>query len=300
MFRSLMVPLDGSAFGEHALPWAMSIARRAGAPLELVHVYEPWESVRGEVPELTEINARARERAQAYLNDVVQRVTAISSLPVESTLLDGHVVDRVLERAKTSQTDLIVLTTHGRGPLSRLWLGSTAVELIRQATMPVLVIRPQEHAPDLTHEPAAQRMLIPLDGSAFAEQVLAPATTFGKLMHVDYSLLHVVEPASSDYAESWFEVTEQVDAALVEQAQSHLQQIADRFEQQSLSVKTWVATDWQPASEILEHARLQRIDVISMATRGQSGLARAFLGSVSDKVVRGASVPVLLHRPSSS
>lgn len=137
-----------------------------------------------------------------------------------------------------------------------------------------------------------------INGSAAGDPLAA--TALGKLMHGDYSLLRVVEPASSDHADSWFEVTEQVDAALVEKTRSHLRQIADRLEQQSLSVKTWVATDWHPAGVILEHARLQRMDVISMTTRGQSGLARAFLGSVSNKVVRGASVPVLLHRPSSS
>ncbi|MFA9479717.1 universal stress protein [Phycisphaerales bacterium AB-hyl4] len=300
MFQSLIVPLDGSTFGEHALPWATTLARRANAQLELVHVYEPLAPGDIQAPELTELNAQARQRAEAYLDDVVKRVASISSIKVQSSLLEGQVAERVLDRARAANTDLIVLTTHGRGPLSRLWLGSAADEMIRLTTIPLLVVRPEEDAPDLGNEPNMNKMLIPLDGSGFAEQILAPAVTMGKLMHSDCTLLRVVEPASSDHADSWFELSEQIDAELVEHGKSYLRTIATQLEQQTLSVKTRVATDWYPAKVILEHAQLQRISMISMATRGQSGLVRAFLGSVSDKVVRGASVPVLLHRPSSA
>src|SRR5438067_676921 len=90
--------------------------------------------------------------------------------------------------------DLVVMTTHGRGPLGRLWLGSVADALVRDLAMPLLLVRPQETAPDFKREPLLKHLLLPLDGSPLAEQMLEPAVALGTLMEADYTLLRVIKP----------------------------------------------------------------------------------------------------------
>lgn len=86
------------------------------------------------------------------------------------------------------------MTTHGRGPVSRLLLGSVADRLVREVPIPVLLVRPHEAAPDLASEPVLRHILVALDGSALAEQVLEPVVALGTLMQADYSLLRVYGP----------------------------------------------------------------------------------------------------------
>src|SRR5947209_4350450 len=121
MYRKLLVPLDGSTFGEHALPLALSIARRAKAAIELVHVHVPLVYV-DYFDDALDQDSRTRE--QAYLDAVVQRLATVSRVPMRAVLLTGPIVDVLQEQVLATGADLIVMTTHGRGPLSRFWLGS--------------------------------------------------------------------------------------------------------------------------------------------------------------------------------
>src|SRR5579864_5952747 len=182
MYRSLLVPLDGSSFGEQALPLALSIARRSDASVKLVQVHVPFTVLYADsiAPGTYEAEAKVLEQQRAYLDGMVKRLTSVSSTPVTSALLEGQAVAETLNgQATATGAGLIVMTTHGRGPLSRFWLGSVADELVRRATTPILLVRPQEKALDLASEPVLRNVLIPLDGSALAERVLGPAGALG-------------------------------------------------------------------------------------------------------------------------
>ena len=97
------------------------------------------------------------------------------STVVTSSLLEGEVVPSFLAHTAETKPDLVVMTTHGRGPLGRFWLGSVADELARVLPVPLLLVRPQAEAePDLETEPPLRQILIPLDGSKLAEQILGP------------------------------------------------------------------------------------------------------------------------------
>src|SRR5438876_11300863 len=140
MYHSLLVPLDGSMFGEHALPLALSIARRAGATLTVLHVHAPpavtyAESLPDPDPRL---DLHLKEREQAYLDGVIKRLGDISTVSVHSELLEGTTADTIRAAVSSRGVDLVVMTTHGRGPLGRLWLGSVADELVRQLPVPLL------------------------------------------------------------------------------------------------------------------------------------------------------------------
>jgi nucleotide-binding universal stress UspA family protein len=154
MYRSLFVPLDGSVTGEHALPWALSLAQRANAAIQVASVHVPVAPVFGGSDLLgdTKLDSIIRDKERAYLEGVVRRL-APTPAPVTSALLEGAIADALDEQARAIDADLIVMTTHGRGPLSRFWLGSVADKLIRQASLPILVVRPREEPVDLSETP---------------------------------------------------------------------------------------------------------------------------------------------------
>jgi nucleotide-binding universal stress UspA family protein len=200
MYRSILVPVDGSTFAEHALPLALSLARHSGASLHLFHVVQPLASVYSEAPLFVEsecdLEARIQERMRTYLDELAGRLAKRWSAVVTSSLLAGEVVPSFLAHTAETKPDLVVMTTHGRGPLGRFWLGSVADELARVLPVPLLLVRPQEKAePDLETEPPLRQILIPLDGSKLAEQIVRPAIELGRLTRAGFTLLRVVKPA---------------------------------------------------------------------------------------------------------
>ena len=304
MYRSIMVPLDGSAFGEHALPLALTIARRSGAVVRLVHVHVASELVYmiGGAPLAEELSdVPDRETELAYLDNLTQRLASAWGVEITSTLLDGPPTLALRDYAIEHAASLVVMSTHGRALVSRFWLGSVADALVRQTPMPVLVVRPHLEAIDLidlTQERATRRILIPLDSSTLAEDALAHAVELGRLMSAEYTLLQAIDPIVMDYAP--VARSAGMDERLVDtwrsEAQEYLDTTAARLRALSLRVHTSVAIA-PPAVAILDYARQHPVDLIAMSTHARTGVSRMLLGSVANKVVRGAGEPVLLHRP---
>jgi nucleotide-binding universal stress UspA family protein len=313
MYRSILVPLDGSTFGEHALPMALSLARRAEAALQLLHVHQapatPYLEGAGVFPDAA-LDEALRHNHEEYLAEVVSRIGTVPGVRVTSSVVNGEVASTIAETAARSGADLVVLTTHGRGPLGRFWLGSVADELVRCLPMPLLLVRPSDGQPDLHRDCAPRHILLPLDGSPLAEQMIEPAVALGGLAGADYQLLRIIHPilptAGPIYGptlrlrvDALMAQIEQAHLALRQEAQQYLDGVAGRLRAQGLRVQTRVASQEQAATAILHEAARPGIDLIALATHGRRGLPRLFLGSVADKVVRGAAMPVLVHRPHS-
>jgi nucleotide-binding universal stress UspA family protein len=299
-YRSLLVPVDGDPFGEHALPLALGIARRAGAEVRVVHVHCPLQSTfqPDRLYPDSGLDAFLRRRQQAYLEDLYRRLAKVNSVPVTSVFVQGRDVADSLCEAASAGTDLVVMATHGRGPLGRLWFGSVADALLRRLSVPLLLVRGYDAPADLTGDPLVQHVLIPLDGSEFAEQILEPAVALGTLTGADHTLLRVI-PSVTDYSLGYPGAGSHRPPADRHQAEakSYLRRVADRHGGRTLRVHPRVVLDERPtAGAILDYARTHDADLIALATRGRHGLARLFRGSVADRVVRGASVPVLLFR----
>jgi nucleotide-binding universal stress UspA family protein len=308
MIGSILVPLDGSTFGEHALPLATNLARRADAELHLVHVHQivPPATVAG-VTVMDAIDMHLRQDEQAYLADVARRLTEKCSVRVKTTLLDGDVTPALQDYASKVGADLVVMSTHGRGAFGRFWLGSIADDLLREMPRPVLLVRPEDGKPDFGRETVLRNILVPLDGTELAERILAPAMAMAGLFDGSLTLFRVVQPAvrpsylheGSGVAGLTHSVLEQVQTLQRErrdEAQMYLDRMAERIAGKGCRARTKVMIDEEPALAILLEAQAGNADLIAMETHGRKGLSRLFLGSVADKVVRGGVVPVLLHR----
>jgi nucleotide-binding universal stress UspA family protein len=300
MYRSILVPLDGSAFGEHALPIARGIARRCGATLHLAHAHVAPVAYDIEGVAVTDVGLDAELRAQeeTYLASLQAQAIGVLKIDTQSALLEAPVADALVSEVEHTGADLVVMTTHGRGGLTRMWLGSVADGLVHQVCVPVLLVRPED-APVEPWE-GFKHMLIALDGSALAERILEPAIDLGSISGCRYTLLHVVEPLLfSSYSPTSFPPRLAYDAARCrrDEAQVYLESVAAQMRARGLQVDTQVEVEQQPASGIVKWAAQNRPDAIAMATHGRGGAGRVLIGSVADKVLRSADCPVLLEHP---
>ena len=201
MCRSILVPLDGSDSAEHALPTALCLARRHRAALHVARVYVPVAGVCGEhaVRYDEALDRALMERARDYLDGVAVRLAAVAGVRSSSALLEGPIADAISTHATAVGADLLVMTTQGRGPLARFLLGSVSDELVRQAGVPILLVRPRAASPpDLAQEPPLRRVLVPLDGSALAESILQPVLALGDPVQTEYTLLRIVMVSTAE------------------------------------------------------------------------------------------------------
>jgi nucleotide-binding universal stress UspA family protein len=305
MIRSILIPLDGSRFGEQVLPLALDVARRAKARVELIHVHQPLAETYAEMQVLNAtLEERVRANAQEYLSGLVRDLGERHAGKLTALVKDGQVATTVREHAEKTGVDLVALTTHARGALGRFWMGSTADTLIREVRTPLLLVPPVE-------KPAAtagfKRILIPLDGTPLAEEILPAATALGRLFEAEYTLLRVIQPlfptepfplgtagGMAALARAEADEAAKIHEQITAEAKTYLEEVAARLRQEGLQVKTQVAMEGQPARAILS---APEVDLIAMVTHGRHGLSRFFRGSVADKVLRGATVPMLVQRP---
>lgn len=137
-----------------------------------------------------------------------------------------------------------------------------------------------------------KKILVPLDGSSLAEETLDGVRKLAGLHGSMIVLLRVafalVFPGV-DPSESQIKVTEE--------AEGYLDRVAGELRAEGIEVKTVVRYGF-PAEEIVDHLERGNFDLLAMATHGRTGPARLVMGSVAEKVLRSASVPVLLFRAS--
>lgn len=303
MFGRILVPLDGSRFGEHALPYALGLATRWDAAIELVTVAQALGGAQRQAGGVgDESRERGRTESEEYLAGVEERTRAAGFQgTVNRTVISaGNVANSLVRHLLEVKAELAVMTTHGRGPLKRAWLGSTADGFIRSSPVPVLLLRPEEGEDeiDLTAEASGfQRILIPLDGSEAAERLLdhwRPLAEEGAKV-VLFRAMPTLSGGGSPYLPHVVR-DEQEQKRAREQARAYLEKLADRVREEGAEVEVKVTPSLEPAAAILKAVEEEGAELVAMSTEGRGGVSRLLLGSVADKVVRGSPVPVLLFR----
>lgn len=296
MFSRIMVPLDGSPLAEAVLPYATLLAKACSAQIDLVSVLdtgglhaEPQHQAT-----IDQVAERAQLEAETYLNDVTNRLEA-QKLTVQSNVLLGRPAETLASYAESSGADLIAMSTHGRSGIGRWLIGSVTDRVLHLSSIPMLIIRPAETAP--AAEPRIGTILVPLDGSNLSESALPYARDLARRLRARVVLVQALEQALGavgDLASEpmLIDVTADAEAA----AKHRLSGIADGLRAGNLICEVIVLTG-QPAASIVELASHQSDGMIVMTSHGRSGLGRAFLGSVTDRVVQGSRGPVLVIRP---
>jgi nucleotide-binding universal stress UspA family protein len=301
MYKVIMVPTDGSGFDREAIRVALRMAERSNAKVRLVRVLAS-DSFFGTTPEAhwTPDSAEAgRSERTSALSDLYALAAECRSgfkPDVTVDLHGGPVADVLQGYARRHDVDLIVMSTHGRTGVSRLSLGSVTDSLIRHTSIPVLVVK----SPDSYLTPqlglAFKRIVVPLDGSTLAEQILPRVMTLAKLEEADVSLLQVLIPHSYSQKEMfdpnlpWWDK----DVSL---AQAYLFRIASRLRRNGLIVTTDIVIGENAADAIGDFASRQKADLIAIATHGRGGLARMVRGSVADAIMHSGKTSMLVLKP---
>lgn len=288
--KEILVPLDGSKFGESVIPVALALAGLEGGRIHLVHVEESRPLVGGRIEEPS-----ALELGDAYVAALEARIREeAGDVPLESRVLGGRVVETLLDYARDASIDLIVMSTHGRGSLSRFWLGSVADGVIRGSGVPVLLLRPDlRRTAESGSQVSCERLLVAMDHSEESERALATAVRLGRHLGAEMRLLEVVEVPPIPFVPEGV-VPPVASPPDLGAARTRLQRLAEEVDEWATGIDVRARADDEAAEGILAEAQAWPADLIVLGTRGRGGAARMLLGSVADKVVRGTRRPVLV------
>jgi nucleotide-binding universal stress UspA family protein len=305
MFKSLLIPLDGSELAEHVLPLASSIAAQAGAELTLLRVvHHPLEPYlpEGESAWMESQLERLQGEATAYLEEVAQRLAPASSGAagphrVRRHVATGHPGSMIADYARSIEADLVVMATHGRSGLGRWALGSVADQVLQLITVPAIMVHVAgDAAPRFDALPTLHRVMVTLDGSTTAESVLPVAVALARLFESEILLTRVVGypitlTGSGEAASDWPAILARKEAF----AHEYLRRVEARLQAEEVRVRSLVRVG-DPGETILEVAEEEQVDLIAMTTHGHSAIYRLVYGTTFDRVMRGSSRPVLAVR----
>ncbi|HEY7094670.1 MAG TPA: universal stress protein [Ktedonobacterales bacterium] len=318
MFTRILTPLDGSPSAAEALPFAARIAHASGAELLLTAVFDPgvlYPSYFGPVPLPQSAIDEQFAAFDTYLRALTSRPD-LQGIAARTSVLSGRAALTLLATIEEERIDLVVLNSHGRHGLARWWLGSVAEYLARSSPAPLLILRQPADGGADAKVAAPWQAVIGLDGSAFAEEALAPTIQVAQALSGEQAaqiyLVRVVHPVSeADDLGLILTGTVQAHVAhaeLVREARTDLETVADRLhtEYSSTQFTRTVVEDADSATALITLAERstdgatpggQTHKLLGLATHGRSGLARWTVGSVAARVLEGSHTPLVVVRP---
>jgi nucleotide-binding universal stress UspA family protein len=289
LLRTILVPLDGTELAASILQDARRMAGRGG---EIILVRDlRWTGDRSRTKSIARWDNEAGdpylERQADMLREQGVRVA------IRRALLD-HPAEVVDGLAGSLQVSMIACATHGRGPLGRLVHGGIAWKMLAHSPVPVLLRHPSEEPADVagSSEPVERRILVPLDGSTFAETALPLAQQLASEWNC--SIVVVRAMASSAHAEvaylNWG-ITPYNGSDTIESAQEYLDRQVDALSGSAYSA----VLPGSSTSELLVEA-VDDYDVtdVVMSTHGRTGISRAVVGSVADALIQHLHCPIIL------
>lgn len=291
-YDTILVPTDGSENAEAAAEHAVGLAEAFDATVRVLNVVDAAALVGG----MDEFDAgpeveRALESAGEGAVGTVAGMASEAGLDVTTEVLTGRPHRSIADYAAEVGADLIAMGTHGRTGLERLLLGSVAERVVRTSSVPVLTVAEDGPAWHGSYD----EVLVPTDGSecaeAAAEHAVAIAGRYDATVHV-VGVVNLIEEGGFFSAGGVNEgFVDELDA----EAERATRRIAERVEDAGLGAESAVVHG-VPSRVLVDYADENGVDVIAMGTHGRTGGSRYLTGSVTERVVRTAPVPVLTVR----
>ena len=291
----ILYATDLSSTSEPAWDEAQRLGRLFKAEILLLHVVAPplVFPVEGYFPpELyQELLRSARRDAEKGLDRLLGAVPG-SGLTVRIRLEEGSPAARILEVATQEAADLLVVGTHSRTGLQRAMLGSIADRMVRQATCPVLTVRPM---PESAPRREIRRICYATDFSPTARAAWPWVVAIASAAGAEVDLVHVTfEPVADRHLPA--ETIGRMAQFLQEQGRIEV----ERFLERSTLPRERIHVHLSPGvagEQIVHQAQERAADLIVMGTHGWSGIVRWMLGSVAHYVIQTAPCPVLTLAP---
>ena len=310
MYKRILVPLDGSARAEKAIPVAARIARALGGSVILLRVATApvdtgkYSSTSGYVEETVDIDLAG---ATSYLEHIA-RLDELAGINTEIKTFTGAVAPAILAASQSLHANIIVMCSHGFTGFKRWALGSVADKVTRHSPIPVFVLREGGPLPATAeHQPV--RALVAVDGSPLSETVLEPAAYLASALAESTSqqgalhLLRVVDlPASGGKFKSDAHIDTGTKEQVKHEDEEYLDTLlhrlnADDLEFLDLAITSSVEADPDIAEAIVKKSEQDKFDFIAIATHGRGGVQKWALGSVAGRVLHATTLPLLIMRP---
>ncbi|HET7035169.1 MAG TPA: universal stress protein [Thermomicrobiaceae bacterium] len=285
MFQAVIVPLDGAELAEAALPYARALAAKLGAGLTLVSVLGDGASASDE------------RQMQAYL---AEQAGKLGPGRVDVSLRLGDPVKQIVAASQEHEDAVVVMASQHEHGLSGLFHSSVAAQVVHDSRVPVLVVRA---APTPTGAVNFARILVPLDGSAFAERALPVAEELAHAFDAELQLVRVAAVTQLYALSSGSAIEPGAPAAMAEMSDELIDAARDFIAEKVEQVRgegyrvQGEALIGDPANQIISFAADRQSDLIVMATHGQGGLMRFLFGSVAKHMLDNATTPLLLVHP---
>ena len=296
MFRSIIVPLDGSSLAARAVPFAVALAD-AETTITLVGVTDVWNDIYG--------TYGAVEQETLMCDLLARDLAAIATplrergLSVREEVRRGDAATEILACTADQSADLIAMTTHGRTGVARWVIGSIATRVLRGSTVPTLIVRPDTAHPSAG--PASIRtVIVPLDGSDRAAQSLAAARRIAEGCDAMIEVVRVVDDRWAYPVMTGMEMYATVYApeALADlraEAESYVQETAAQVRDCGLRATGTILVG-DPATQLVDHIAVQEDALVVMSSHGRTGLDRWVFGSVAEKLIAHVHAPLLVLR----
>jgi len=277
MLKKILLALDGSENAERALWWVTKYAAREKAQVVLFRAVDTSILESEFIPSVT----------QDALNYLLRMETEInqSGIPAKVLVRTGKPAEMIVKVALEEKCDLILMTTRGGSKVKRWAIGGVTEQVLRLSPIPVLPIQSRTRPAKNDH---IRRVIVPVDGSKLAEEVTPWAVGFARLLKARLVFLHVYPTGSrgmGNHAEETFE-------ALRERMIRKCQLLKKQGINARFAVRTGDAAD-----RILWFAGMN--DLILTTTHGHGGVKRWIFGSVAEKLIHEARVPVLVYKTGS-
>jgi nucleotide-binding universal stress UspA family protein len=292
MFDPILVPLDGSQLAECVLPYVHSIGQASHAKIMLLHVLDKNRA--GASAQLFDLVNWQIDKTEAkqYLERIGDRLQE-SGLRAETTILEGLVAESITEFAQSQEMKLVILSSHGRSGLSKWGISSVTHKIILSAPTSVLIVR----APQAKEQPFG-RILVPLDGSWRAENVLPMVTLLARFHKSQIQVVHVVK--IPDMAHHMPPVQEDIDLSnrIVErnreEALHYLDQVQSRSPLAGIDVQSHLIVSSNPTVALHELVDREQIDLVALSAHGHSENNQWPYGSMVNNFILYGKAPLLI------
>ena len=311
LFSKIIVPLDGSELSAQALPAASVMTRATGAPITLLRSFDSvpdWQADAGQGRFRGSMAVAEHERIAALLRAERSGLESRGvNVRIGVMAFEGKAHNAIIDFAERDPDALIVMSTHGRGGLSRMLMGSVTAKVVRAVINPTLIVRCSER--DCPVVPRYfENVIVPLDGSRFAELALPIAqdlaSAFGSRLTLvrttpdsEYFRVNAEWATGQGSEEARYYDPNRLSTRLSETAKEYLWKQADmlsaRFPAMDLEAIHELAS---PSETVVGLTRKMDNSLVVMASHGRRGIGRALLGSVADHIVRHSQAPTLLVR----
>ena len=295
MFKSILVPLDGSKLAETAFAPAISLANTLDAPITLLHIIE--KDAPQEVH--SDHHLTHKDEANTYLKSIADKAS-LQGVTAKTHVHEAEVKDvaaSIIQHASEEfDPDLIVMCAHGTGGFRDLIFGSIAQQVLAGGVTPLLLLQPQsaDVAPF-----ALRRILVPLDSESIHDESLHYAQELARAYHAELYLLTVIPTFSTltgrDAAvSSMLPVTTTAFLEIQEEtSREHLQTHLDEFLAAGYEVNAEIGRG-DPAEVIVSTATRIGADMIILSTHRKAGMNAFWARSVAPNVVKKTHIPLLL------